>query len=110
MRTFEYRLFVNTEQHHKLMPCLKESRMLYNEMLETVRHQYEGKGTFPDKYDLTARFKDRGGEHIPATTVQTLADRLTYRSLHKSLKFLQAVGVGKATSKAGKFRFLCSNQ
>ncbi len=77
MRTFEYRLFVNTEQQNKLMQCLRESRMLYNEMLETVKQQYEEKGTFPGKYDLTARFKGRGGEHVPATTVQTLADRLT---------------------------------
>jgi putative transposase len=77
MRTFEYRLFVNTEQHNKLMACLKESRMLYNEMLATVKQQYEEKGTFPGKYDLTARFKGRGGESVPATTVQTLADRLT---------------------------------
>jgi hypothetical protein len=51
--------------------------MLYNEMLETVKAQYEEKGTFPGKYDLTARFKGRGGEHVPATTVQTLADRLS---------------------------------
>ena len=77
MRTFEFRLYPNKDQSRLLMACLAESRKLYNEMLETVRHQYEGKGTFPDKYDLTARFKGRGGEHIPATTVQTLADRLT---------------------------------
>src|SRR6266545_7586226 len=81
MRTFEYRLFVKKEQSHLLMQCLIESRHIYNEMLETVKAQYEEKGTFPGKYDLTARFKGRGGEHVPATTVQTLADRLS-----KSLK------------------------
>jgi putative transposase len=81
MRTFEYRLYPNKKQSHLLMQCLIESRKLYNEMLETVKAQYEEKGTFPGKYDLTARFKGRGGEHIPATTVQMLADRLT-----KSLK------------------------
>jgi putative transposase len=32
---------------------------------------------FPTKYDLTARFKGRGGAIVPATTVQTLADRLS---------------------------------
>src|SRR5256712_3879298 len=77
MRTFEYRLFPHKAQRHLLMQCLIESRLLYNEMLESVKAQYEEKGTFPGKYDLTARFKGRGGEHIPATTVQTLADRLS---------------------------------
>jgi putative transposase len=51
--------------------------MLYNEMLETTKQQYEEQGTFPTKYDLTAHFKGRGGDHIPATTVQCLADRLS---------------------------------
>src|SRR6266581_9432348 len=77
MRTYEYRLFVNKHQSHLLMRCLHESRLIYNEMLETVKRQYEEKGTFPGKYDLTTQFKGRGGEHVPATTVQTLADRLT---------------------------------
>ena len=77
MRTFEYRLYPNTEQSCLLMACLTETRHLYNEMLETVKAQYAEKSTFPGKYDLTARFKGRGSEHVPATTVQTLADRLT---------------------------------
>jgi putative transposase len=81
MRTFEYRLYPNKEQSHLLMQCLIESRILYNEMLGTVKAQYEEKGTFPSKYDLTALFKGRGGEHVPATTVQMVADRLS-----KSLK------------------------
>ena len=76
MRTFEYRLFVNKPQSHLLMQCLIESCKLSNEMLETVKQQYADQGTFPGKYDLTAQFKGRGGEHVPATTVQTLADRL----------------------------------
>ena len=77
MRTFEYRLYPNKAQRHLLMQCLIESRHIYNEMLETVKGQYEDKGTFPTKYDLTAQFKGRGGERVPATTVQTLADRLS---------------------------------
>ena len=77
MRTFEYRIYPNKEQSHLLMQCLAESRILYNQMLETVKAQYEDKGTFPGKYDLTARFKGRGGEHVPAITVQCLADRLS---------------------------------
>ncbi len=85
MRTFEYRLFVKKEQSRKLMACLAESRIIYNRMLETVKGQYEQGGTFPSKYDLEAAFKGQG-EHVPATTVQTLADRLS-----KSLKrFLAA--------------------
>src|SRR6266704_72162 len=77
MRTFEYRLYPNKEQSRMLMGCLAESRKLYNEMLQEMKQQYEQDGTFPTKYDLTARFKSRGGEHVPATTVQMLADRLT---------------------------------
>jgi len=90
MRTFEYRLFVNKEQARLLMASLIESRYLYNEMLDVMKAQYELGGTFPSKYDLTAQFKGRGGEHVPATTVQTLADRLS-----KSLKrFLGAKALG----------------
>ncbi len=90
MRTFEYRLYPNKEQSHLLMQCLRESRIMYNEMLETVKAQYVEKGTFPTKYALTAAFKGRGGEHVPATTVQMLADRLS-----KSLKrFLAAKALG----------------
>ncbi len=60
-----------------LMACLAESRKLYNEMLSRLKAQYEQDGTFPTKYELTAQFKGRGGEYVPATTVQMLADRLT---------------------------------
>ncbi len=85
MRTFEYRLYPNKEQCHLLMQCLHESRIIYNGMLETVKQQYEQDGTFKSKYDLEADFKGQG-EHVPATTVQVLADRLS-----KSLKrFLAA--------------------
>src|SRR5947209_9451089 len=85
MRTFEYRLFVNKAQSRLLMACLAESRALYNGMLETVKAQYEQDETFPSKYDLEAVFKGQG-EHVPATTIQMLADRLS-----KSLKrFLAA--------------------
>ncbi len=85
MRTFEYRLFVNKEQSRLLMACLSESRAIYNGMLETVKKQYEHDGTFPSKYEIEAAFKGQG-EHVPATTVQMLADRLS-----KSLKrFLAA--------------------
>src|SRR5579859_6259679 len=89
MRTFEYRLFVNKHQAHVLMECLKETRIIYNEMLESVKAQYEGKGTFPSKYDLETAFKGQGA-HVPASTVQMLADRLS-----KSLKrFLAAKELG----------------
>src|SRR5712692_10553727 len=85
MRTFEYRLFVNKEQSRLLIACLSESRTIYNGMLETVKAQYEQDGTFPSKYDLEKAFQGQG-EHVPATTVQMLADRLS-----KSLKrFLAA--------------------
>jgi putative transposase len=77
MRTFEYRLYPNDAQREQLMSCLMESRANYNEMREALKAQYEADGTFPTKYDLTARFKGRGGDLVPATTVQTLADRLS---------------------------------
>lgn len=70
MRTFEYRLYPNQEQHRRLMACLIESRKLYNEMLQASKEHYEQTGTFLLKYDLTARFKGRGGEYVPASTVQ----------------------------------------
>jgi transposase len=90
MRTFEYRLYPNCPQRQQLMACLIESRAIYNEMLAALKAQYETDGTFPTKYDLTARFKGRGGDAVPATTVQTLADRLS-----KALKrFLQMKELG----------------
>jgi putative transposase len=86
MKTFEYRLYMNKEQAHLLMACLAKSRQIYNRMLEMVKQQYEEQGTFPSKYELENAFKGHGSEHVPATTVQMLADRLT-----KSLKrFLAA--------------------
>src|SRR5205807_8354874 len=71
--------------------------------LETVKTQYEEKGTFPGKYDLTARFKGRGGEHVPATTVQCLADRLS-----KSLK--RFLAHKELAMKVGFPRFKKGNQ
>ncbi len=64
------------EQYSKLIACLAESRAIYNGMLETVKAQYEQEGTFPSKYEMEAAFKGLG-EHVPATTVQMLADRLS---------------------------------
>ncbi len=90
MRTLEYRLYPNRAQRQQLMACLVESRAIYNEMLEALRAQYDAGGTFPTTYDLTARFKGRGGDLVPATTVQTLADRLS-----KALKrYLQMKDLG----------------
>ena len=89
MRAFEYRLYPNRAQRQQLMACLSESRAIYNEMLADLKARYEADGTFPTKYDLTARFKGRGGNVVPATTVQTLADRLS-----KALRrYLQLKGV-----------------
>jgi len=80
MRTYEYRLYLNKEQDALLMQCLIESRHIYNDMLEMVKAQYEHDGTFPNKYDLESAFKGHG-THVPATTIQMLANRLS-----KSLK------------------------
>ena len=48
-----------------IMGCLRPSRQ-----------QYAEQETFPSKYELEALFKGQG-EHVPATTVQMLADRLS---------------------------------
>jgi putative transposase len=77
MRTYEFRLYPNRDQHHCLDACLYETRQLYNEMLEREKQHYQETGTFLSKYDLTKLFKGRGGANVPATTVQCLADRLT---------------------------------
>jgi hypothetical protein len=66
MRTFEYRLYPTRTQRQQLMACLSDSRVIYNEMLAALRAQYEADGMFPTKYDLTARFKGRGGDLVPA--------------------------------------------
>ena len=75
-RTFEYRLRPTRKQRRQLMACLAESRHLYNEMLRQVRDYHSETGSFLFKYSLSARFKGSCQEHVPATTVQTLADRL----------------------------------
>jgi putative transposase len=77
MRTFEYCVYPNRAQRQQLMACLIESRAIYNEMLADLKAQYETNGAFPTKYDLNMRFKGRSGEHVPATTVQMLSDRLS---------------------------------
>jgi putative transposase len=84
-KTFEYRLFVNRSVHAMLISCLAESRRLYNEMLEVVKAHYDETGKFLGRYDLTHRFKGRGGDHVPQTTVQTLADRLD-KALKRSFR------------------------
>ncbi len=89
MKTFEYRIYPNKQQRHLLMQCLIESRHIYNEMLSTLKAQYEQDGTFPTKYDLNKHFAGRG-EHVPASTVQMLSDRLN-RALKR---FLAAKEVG----------------
>ena len=76
MKTFEYRIYPNKEQSHLLMACLIESRHLYNEMLSVLKAQYEQDGIFPSKYDLNKQFAGRG-EHVPASTIQMLSDRLS---------------------------------
>lgn len=70
------------------MDCLEQSRHLYNEMLAAVKSHYEATGKFLWKYELETAFKGRGGNGVPATTVQTLTARLD-----KSLKQYLALKV-----------------
>ena len=86
MKTFEYRLYPTKAQGKQLLNCLATSRHLYNEMLESLKAHYEATGKFLWKYGLCAAFKGRGGDTIPATTVQTLADRLD-KALRRYLAF-----------------------
>jgi putative transposase len=103
VRTFEYRLYPTRAQRQQLVACLMESRAIYNDMLAALKVQYEADGTFPTKYDLTARFKGSGGTVVPATTVQTVADRLS-----KALKrYLQMKDLGLPV---GFPRFKTSNR
>jgi transposase len=55
-------------------------------MVETTKQHYADTGKFLFKYDLTMQFKGRGGDHVPATTMQTLADRLD-KALRRYLAF-----------------------
>jgi putative transposase len=85
------------------MACLAESRRLYNEMIEQVQSHYAATGEFLFKYALCARFKVRGGEPVPACTLQALADRLD-----KALRrFLERRSQGKP---AGFPRFKSPNR
>src|SRR5438067_4306662 len=71
-----------------------QSHGIYNAMLEMVKAQYEQDGTFPSKYDLETAFKGQGA-HVPATTVQMLADRLNkYLNRYLAAKELGIPDVG----------------
>jgi putative transposase len=102
-KTFEYRLFTNRSQHKRLLSTLAESRRIYNEMLETLKAHYQRSGKIFSRYDLMYCFKGRGGEYVPQTTVQTLADRL-----HKALKrFFRRKEIGR---RVGFPRFKSANR
>lgn len=76
MRTFEYRLYPTSNQRQRLQQCLIETRQAYNAMLEYAKAQYTHTQTFPSKYDLDKAFAGTAGNHTPASTLQTLSDRL----------------------------------
>ena len=82
MRTFAYRLYPTKDQHHRLQQCLIETRQAYNTMLAYAKVQYEQTHTFPNKYDLDKAFAGTAGAYTPASTLQTISDRLA-----KALKF-----------------------
>ncbi|HEV8193853.1 MAG TPA: hypothetical protein VGP82_20575 [Ktedonobacterales bacterium] len=50
---------------------------MYDELLAARPAQSATDGTVPSTYALTARFKGCGGERVPATSVQPLAERLS---------------------------------
>ncbi len=75
MKTFEYRLYPNAEQSRLIMQCLVDSRIIYNDMLAATKKHHEESGKLLFKYDLSKMFKGKR-EHVPASTVQCLANRL----------------------------------
>ncbi len=102
MKTFEYRLYTTHKQERLLLDCLRESRHLYNEMLDMQKAHYAETGRFLSKFQLCKAFAGRG-DAVPATTVQCLADRLD-RALRRYL-------TRKNTDpKAGFPRFKSANQ
>jgi putative transposase len=86
MRTYQFRLYPNRAQRHRLDACLYQSRQLYNQILECQKQHYQQTGAFLSRYDLNKRFKARSGSSVPATTVQCLSDRLT-KALQNFLKY-----------------------
>jgi putative transposase len=66
--------------------CLRESRHIYNQMLEREKQHYAETGAFLSRYDLNKQFAGRGGAYVPATTLQCLSDRLT-KALANFLKY-----------------------
>jgi putative transposase len=84
VRSFEYRLYPTRAQRTALLRCLVGARGLYNEMLARQKAHHAETGRFLSKYDLAAAFRGRGGDAVPATVVQTLADRLD-RALRRFL-------------------------
>jgi len=82
MKTFEYRLYPTNDQQGRLRQCLTETRHAYNAMLEYAKEHYRQSQTFPNRYDLNKVFSGTAGAYTPATTLQTVADRLD-----KALKF-----------------------
>jgi len=98
MRSFEYRLYPTKRQEVQLASCLEGCRLLYNEMLEVVKKEYEVSGKFLWNFDICTLFKGRGGDYVPQSTVQTLADRLD-----KALRTM--IGYKKAGLKRGFPRF-----
>jgi len=51
-------------------------------MLDYAKEQYEQSQTFPNAYDLNKAFSGTAGKYTPASTIQTISDRLG-----KALKF-----------------------
>lgn len=67
------------------MNCLRESRAIYNQMVELSHGDYQTNAKIFSLYGMHARFSGKATEHVPATTVQMLADRL-----HKAWKRYEA--------------------
>ena len=82
MKTFEYRLYPTKDQRYRLHQCLMETRHAYNAMLDYAKEHSTQSQTFPNRYDLNKAFAGTAGAYTPATTLQTVADRLD-----KALKF-----------------------
>ncbi len=84
------------------MNCLRESRAIYNQMVELSRGDYQFNAKIFSLYGMHSRFSGKATEHVPATTVQMLADRL-----HKAWKRYEAKKIldDRATAEGQEDKF-----
>ncbi len=77
MRTFCYRLSPTPRQRAALLAGMHQGRLVRNAMLAAVRAEYQRSGKFLFYRDLSKMYARPGLEHLSASTVQSIARRLS---------------------------------